>query len=138
MTTALEEAIHEFIEQATEQQWHTAAGAENRCNIASDAFLHVLEEYGIEGEIEHYEREILLDRKEYPYGALGDSSYHWAVRVGDTIIDWTARQFDEQAPFPAVWKAARREWRNCTEVGAESPNSEITYGDMDLLSTISR
>ena len=113
MRSALRAAIESFVDYATREKWHTVQGANNRCNVASDAFLHVLSDHGIEGEIEHYERDVTLDRVEYPYGDLGGCYYHWAVRVGDMIIDWTARQFDKDAPFPAVWEAERREWRNC-------------------------
>jgi hypothetical protein len=109
----LRAAIEAFKPHAEKHGWHTAEDAENSCNQASDDFLHFLEAQGIEeGEIEHYERQVILDRKDYPFNDLDGCYYHWAVRVGDHLVDWTARQFDALAPFPAVWKGERREWRN--------------------------
>ena len=109
---ALNEAIASFLPFAEQEGYDDPDSALGMCNHASDEFLHELTKRRIEGEIEHYEDHILIDQKDYPYG-LSDCQFHWAVRVGDWIIDWTARQFDNAAPFPAIWKGQRREWRNC-------------------------
>lgn len=89
-------------------------GASDMCNHASDEFIRELTEYNIKGQIEYYETHIKIDVQDYPYN-LHKCCFHWAVRVGEWVIDWTARQFDEDAPFPAVWKGERREWRNVKE-----------------------
>lgn len=31
-------------------------------------------------------------------------SGHMAVRIGDFVVDWTARQFTSRAPFPLIFK----------------------------------
>jgi hypothetical protein len=107
-------AIMDFRVLAEAWGWDTQDGATNACDHASNEFLHHLERLGIsDAEIEHFDGELVLDRHDYPW-ILPPESWHWAVRVGDTLIDWTARQFDETAPFPAIWIARRREWRNCS------------------------
>lgn len=111
---ALNEAIASFLPFAQGEGYDCWAGARDMCNEASDEFLHELAKHGIEGEIEHYDPSIILDLKDYPH-KLSACSYHWAVRVEEWVIDWTARQFEEEAPFPAVWKGERREWRNVKE-----------------------
>lgn len=111
----LRRSITKFLPLAQSEEWDTEDGATGMCGDASDLFLHVLDENGIEDAlIEHYDPEIILDCLDYPFD-LTKCRYHWAVRVGDLIIDWTARQFDADAPFPAIWKEERREWRNVIE-----------------------
>ena len=111
----LEGAISTFLPHAEQEEYNTRAGATDNCTHACDEFLHVLEDFGIEGDIEYFEPDIYMDMIDYPWGSMGTSRFHWAIRVGDFVIDWTARQFDEEAPFPAVWKCPRREWRNMNE-----------------------
>ena len=111
-------AIRSFMAKAKEQAWHTPDGAEGWCQDASDEFLHELEDvHGFLGaDIEHYDfgvgwtkditREMVLrdtQRFPYAYGVSIDTEWHWAVRCGHLIIDWTARQFDARAPCPALW-----------------------------------
>jgi hypothetical protein len=109
-------AIRSFMAKAKKEGWHTEVGAKGWCNDASDQFLHELEDvHGIKGaEIEHYDFDtwqdditpemVLKDTARYPY--MTDDTvteWHWAVRIGCLIIDWTARQFDDKAAFPALW-----------------------------------
>lgn len=109
---AIDKAIAIFMDDAQLQDFHTEDGAHGQCNEASDQFTHVLAELGIKDvHIEHYEPNIHMDRGDYPYKMSG-CSWHWAVRIGEWIIDWTARQFEPEAPFPAVWKGEKRKWRN--------------------------
>lgn len=110
----LNEAIESFLPLALSEGWDTPEGASNQCTVASDEFVHWLEKRGngLVGEIEHYDPDIALDRKDYPYEDLAGCYLHWAVRVGGTVVDWTARQFTDNAPFPAVYRSKRREWRN--------------------------
>lgn len=112
---ALMQAIEEFLPRAREE-WDTPEKAEDNCNYASDEFLHLLKRFGIEGLIEHYEPEYhYMDNEDYPYDFDGECQYHWAVRLGNIIIDWTARQFNEHAGLPAVWISEPRPWRNVTD-----------------------
>ena len=111
---ALLQAIAEFQVRAR-MEFSTAELAHNNCNYASDEFLHLLDRFGIEGLIEHYNGDNPEDLEDYPYEELYACSYHWAVRVGNLIIDWTARQFSEQAGLPAVWVSEPRPWRNVTD-----------------------
>lgn len=30
--------------------------------------------------------------------------FHFVVKVGEFIVDWTARQFEQYNPFPAIWR----------------------------------
>jgi hypothetical protein len=109
----LREAIETFRQVATEEGYDTPDGAWNCCSFASDEFLHHLAWYGIEGTIEHFEPDIPEDVEDYPLVEF-DGWFHWAVRVGDFVIDWTARQFIPHAAFPLTWRCPRRVWRNCS------------------------
>jgi hypothetical protein len=108
----LRDAIDSFHPIAEEEGWDTPEGAEDQCTEASDRFVRHLMDHGIEGEIEYYDPNRSQDRKDYPYESLAGCWQHWAVRVNGTIIDWTARQFLDDAPFPAVFRSKYREWRN--------------------------
>ncbi len=108
-------AICRFYQYAMKEQWNTTAGAANMCADASDDFLHALDDVGIDGIIEYYDFDILLDVREFPFEAMDGNLNHWAVRVGRVLIDWTARQFDQRAEFPSIWVADKRAWRNCEE-----------------------
>lgn len=107
----IDQAIEAFIPIAQGEGWNIDEYAENMCNHASDEFLHKLAELGIEGQIEHWDPSIKKDVADYPY-CLELCMYHWAVRVGVWVIDWTAAQFDDDALFPLVWRPKKREWRN--------------------------
>ena len=118
----LKKAIKSFEKFARDNRWHKYQGALDECMNASDCFLYELEKVGLDGIIEYYDFEAgsctrlqsELDVMEYPYHVdVERFRCHWAVRVNKTIIDWTARQFDEKAPFPAIWTSERRRWRNC-------------------------
>ena len=86
----------------------------NMCTEASNSFLVHLEKYGLKAEIEHYslnsdayhevsDEEVERDLARFPFDTDG-CRFHWAVRVGNNlIIDWTARQFCNDAGFPEVW-----------------------------------
>ena len=111
----LRAAIAKFYKKAKREKWDRPTYAKSMCNHASDDFLHCLARFKLEplASIEHYDfekadwhtctnEEALYGRMRYPFDWAGQ--WHWAVRLGDNlIIDWTARQFDEKAPFPAMW-----------------------------------
>lgn len=110
----IDEAIEAFLPTAINEGWGIDEYAEDNCHHASDEFLHKLAELDIDGAlIEHWDPHIEQDQRDYPY-ALWTCSYHWCVRLGEWLIDWTAAQFDDDAPLPAVWRGPKREWRNCS------------------------
>jgi len=110
-------AIRSFLPKAKRLGYHIPHRARGECNEASDAFLHELEDvHGFhDGTIEHYDfalsstctdqEQIDVDRLRFPYTARVASTcdWHWAVRCGHLIIDWTARQFEPSVSFPAIW-----------------------------------
>lgn len=115
----LRQAIAKFYKKALREHWDQPKWAKSMCNHASDDFLHCLARFKLEplADIEHYDfqkadwhtcshEEAMYGRTRYPFPWCGQ--WHWAVRVGDNlIIDWTARQFDDKAPFPAMWTDER-------------------------------
>jgi hypothetical protein len=117
----LKKAIDSYLPKALEERLDTGEGAGGLCNEISDDFLHELSAFGVEGLIEYYgfdddndatpERQ-KQDIDDYPLDVDG-CMWHWAVRVGNLVIDWTAKQFDETANLPAIWISEKRPWRNC-------------------------
>lgn len=117
------EAVLAYIPKAKDNGFDTKDGATGWCLEASDEFLNTLEDYGIEIEydsswckgasLRHYifkplnkDEEHLREEDRYsssfPFDPKG-CFYHFAVKVGDIVIDWTARQFGANNPFPAIW-----------------------------------
>lgn len=41
--------------------------------------------------------------RHFPFDSSG-CRFHFVVKTGGFIIDWTARQFGERNPFPAIWR----------------------------------
>jgi hypothetical protein len=89
-----------------------------QCVEACDEFLHLLAGYGIEASIRTWncpffseflgrdkvaEDMTLLPDETFPWSWDG-MDFHAVVEVEDFLIDWTAKQFDPNAPFPMVWK----------------------------------
>lgn len=83
------------------------AEARDRCQSESVAFMETLAGFGIEATVvsgfRMAENVILCG--------------HFAVRVGDDVWDWTARQFDPTAAVPLVipWEEWCELWSNPTE-----------------------
>ena len=108
------EAIASFARKAKRERWHTIGGALGQCTEAADEFLWHLDKYGLTGDIEWYSlgldaypdvewEEVERDQERYPLDAGEECKFHVANRVGkNLIIDWTARQFDQDADFPAI------------------------------------
>ncbi len=40
---------------------------------------------------------------DFPFDTDG-VAFHFVVKVGEFIVDWTARQFGQKNPFPAIWR----------------------------------
>ena len=82
----LQNAMREFA--AAHPDLATQMGAHDRCRTASSAFIDALGARGIQAEMEEI--------------GVYDGVSHRAVAVGNVLIDWTARQYDEAAPWPLV------------------------------------
>jgi len=49
----------------------------------------------------------------YPYKDAwedGEREAHCVFRLGDTVYDWTARQYQDDAPVPLTWDAELLAW----------------------------
>lgn len=79
--------------------------ARDRCQSESAAFMETLAAYGVEATVVSGLRVRSWD------GLV--LAGHFAVRVGDDVWDWTARQFDPSAEVPLVMPLSRwrEEWR---------------------------
>lgn len=95
---------------------HDPEGAAGMCLDASGHFREILMKCGISGRT-HRLREYMFypmtprERRRkgrdkllhtFPFDSSG-CRFHYVVKLGDLIIDWTARQFGEENPFPAIW-----------------------------------
>ena len=98
----LSDLITRFKPQARTLGWGTPGGAAKQCALASTRFMQAAEYVGLDCELAFWEATHEGAFERYPYN-VGDCVGHNAVRVGDIIVDWTARQFDSRAPFPAMW-----------------------------------
>ena len=92
----LRAAIADFA--AANPHLSTPAGAHHQCGRASADFIDLLLERGV------------LERRpadswdwEVQEIAVIDHVSHRVARVGVTLIDWTARQYEPDAPFPKIW-----------------------------------
>lgn len=80
--------------------------AHDMCVPISEAFASALADAGVEAEVLSGVR--MGDFNGTPVVANG----HFAVRVGEVVYDWTARQFNETAAVPLVEPVTvwRRRW----------------------------
>lgn len=110
--TPLELVIEDFLREA---RTDTPRTAHDQCVWESERFAAALAEAGVEATIVSGMRCTTF------LGVTIVQCAHVAVRVGDTVYDWTARQFNPDAGFPAVMTV--EEWQ------AEWPDfpSERTY-----------
>lgn len=96
--TRLQQVVDEF-----ESIGITPELARDQCGTESFRFMLALEDAGIDSErIDGFSFGTLLGKPIILNG-------HTAVRVGDQVYDWTARQFDPDAPHPLVCSV--QEWR---------------------------
>lgn len=91
----------------------TVEEAEGQCMMASCDFQECVEEAGLLDDSEREKgwdvvRVTSIGADRYDVAALVNQ--HWVFRWGAYAIDCTARQFIENAPFPAVWKLVDGEW----------------------------
>lgn len=87
----------------------TADDASNECKKESAAFMEALADQEVEATVVSGLR---IDKRTRMVVAG-----HFAVKIGDDIWDWTARQFDPAAPVPLVtpWSQWQREWAQASE-----------------------
>ena len=134
----LVDAIEKFHLVIEGDHLDTPEGADNSCQDASDGFMHVLDDLNLCGAIEHYsfdiaqwgEDEVELDTERYPFDLHDRANCHWAVRSMGYIVDWTARQFDTSAAFPAIWKIGEGDCLS-TQVALEEQD-ERAEGDCGI------
>lgn len=76
-----------------------AGGATDQCGFATSGFLCLLVNTG------YIDRGLPGVRWWNEEVAIIDGKDHRAARVDEFIIDFTARQFGESAPWPLIWRA---------------------------------
>lgn len=86
MTPELDQAIRDFA--ARHPEYGTPEGAHDRCREASGRFCGMLRERGIHAGVDEI--------------AVVDGMAHKAVEVGPWLVDWTARQFNQEAEWPLL------------------------------------
>lgn len=99
------------------REWDTEE-IHGQCIEACDEFLHFLATHGVSGTIRTWNSPFfsatltkemlgddvsLLPDNSFPFSWHG-MDYHAVVEVEGFLIDWTAKQFDLDAPFPMVWR----------------------------------
>jgi hypothetical protein len=72
------------------------------CAMVSDTFIDWLKERGIDSKFIGGEKAVNRKWAESAKRA-GEGDGHQAVRVGSTVIDWTAKQFDKSFPIPRIY-----------------------------------
>jgi len=93
--TEIETLISRFLEHAgwrNQMAWSDPDECAGLCDDASEALAYWLERQGIESEIAHETRHV-----------PGRSASHTVLEVGGWTVDLTARQYDEDAPFPHIY-----------------------------------
>lgn len=113
----LDQAIKAFKKQ--HGCYDSQLGARSNCQVASQRFIEFLREHKVRGadearEVEyayntarHYPVKVKFVNRSRPFfldRPRGGCFYHVVVKIGSLRIDWTARQFDPNAPFPLMWR----------------------------------
>jgi hypothetical protein len=117
----LEEAIEEFKKLFA---WlEDPKEADGKCGAKSYTFIQFLKQNGVpEAALakdldytactarHHPLKPEILTRKQdryiedYAHRGIGQWCGHTVVKIGRLRIDWTARQYDPEAPFPLIWR----------------------------------
>lgn len=106
-------------------EFATVDGADGCCGLATDLFIEMAEALNVGCPMEelHFtSRRLWAAEFRHPelreggipcfhyskgpplfHGGLSDHMGHIVVRVGELCVDWTARQFRPDAPFPFVF-----------------------------------
>lgn len=98
MTPDLEAAIKQFAERNPEMRnWMGG------CIQASQEFRWYLHEMGIKSEIWEILICLVTDHEWY----TSNHEVHTVVHAEDVVIDWTARQYNLEAPWPLVYRPSK-------------------------------
>lgn len=110
----IERAISSFLSRAS-VPGATGWGARDECRNESLMFLRTLDICKVPGG------ELISGVKVVGDVIVGG---HFAVQVGDLVYDWTARQFDEDAPLPKITTVEefRSEWMSFEEFRNRAPD----------------
>lgn len=100
----IDNLIKNFLMYAIRSKYNTSSGARDCCDVASEEFQNFVLAYKAPAETIRYKKEGSTTFSDYPYEKAPGCIFHDVVKVDCWFIDWTARQFDPEAPFPAVWK----------------------------------
>ncbi len=116
LTPKLRYAVKAHIPKAVEEGYDTKIGAAGWCLEASNDFMQTLEDHGFtkssyflrqyiwdptnKKEMKEQRKDIFLDS--FPFDT-DNCPYHFVVKIGKIVIDWSARQFGAENPFPAIW-----------------------------------
>ena len=102
----LDDVIQSF--RQSHPEYGTPEGAEDCCFTASCEFAEVCQEAGLPVCVKDEDGESIYDVLEVA-GIEGQYHVdfkrfrnHWVLRVGNYIVDWTARQINPSADFPVV------------------------------------
>jgi hypothetical protein len=109
-----------FMDDAADrgEGWDQFDGAYNTCDEASPAFQFFLENAGVRSRLRQYVLSegkgtnrplngLYTVRSPIPHFVEPDYNFHVVNVVGRLVFDWTARQFDETLPYPAIWRDER-------------------------------
>ncbi|MER6400127.1 hypothetical protein ABT263_29400 [Kitasatospora sp. NPDC001603] len=102
MTGSLPAAVTRFLDNWP--QCRDPRLIHDQCHEVSKAFAASLAEVGVSASVVSG-----AEMEDLPDGGKLILRAHFAVRVGEDVYDWTARQFDAGAPVPLV--APYDEWR---------------------------
>ena len=119
--TTLEEAARLYSEMSWMADVNNDTGGAGLCADVSAHFFDYLKLCGLADNgtaglrwmnlMDPQQRygEIMPDKR-YPDYSLADmgwpleDAHHCVLLVGDTVYDFTARQFDDELPYPFIWK----------------------------------
>lgn len=108
----LDQLIEQFI-SSHHLNFDNPDHVQGECHGVSLQFIEKISQYGIKSELIH-----LMDYIGPPFLTMHPNwsghefLNHYVVRIGDSVYDFTRRQFDEDAPVPFVqqWSNLEKEW----------------------------
>src|SRR5688500_13864507 len=104
MTPALQAVIDGFAPVAEALGWSSPGGCFDRCVIASEMFhAYLVKCDELDSELVQLTGAPEFDNPDPAWTYYPREEWaHVVVRVDGVYVDWTARQFDTEAPFPLV------------------------------------
>lgn len=85
--------------------WSTPRGARDECTFASALFIKRLHKRfpehmeGVQSGVQE-----ITHHRFYEHHCGREGGGHDVARVGQIIVDWTARQFNPQMAWPRIWR----------------------------------